>query len=138
MSRSLFPVELADVLYLSSTGIGLSSTYANPAIHTLFDPSGFLTEFGPPTLETRNQYFTATRPTTYCCYWQGQSWPFSTAHTLKALASVVRSGKSNVTAEQFYQYLSIYATTQHKNGMPYVAESHYPEQDGMHDHELHS
>lgn len=38
-----------------------------------------------------------------------------------------RSGTANVTAEQFHELLSMYATTQHKNGTPYVAESHYPE-----------
>ena len=108
-------------------GIGLESKYSNPAIEQLFEPEGFFTAYGPPTLELRNKYFTATKPTDYCCFWQGQSWPFSTAHTLKALADVVRSGNSNVTAEQYYEYLSIYATTQHKDGVPYVAESHYPE-----------
>ena len=110
-------------------GIGLESTYSNPAIQQLFDSEGFFTEYGPPTLEVRNKYFTADKPTDYCCYWQGQSWPYSTAHTLKSLAEVYRSGSSNVTAEQYYQLLSIYATTQHKDGVPYVAESHYPEKD---------
>jgi len=41
-------------------GIGLNSTYASPAIQELFDPNGFLTTYGPSTLEVRNQYYDAT------------------------------------------------------------------------------
>ncbi|KAF8866472.1 hypothetical protein BDZ45DRAFT_683271 [Acephala macrosclerotiorum] len=99
-------------------GIGLTSQYANNSVQELFDPQGFLTTYGPTTLEVRNQYFTATKPSDYCCYWQGQSWPFSTAHTLKSLAAIYRSGNVSVTADQY-----------HKNGTPYVAESHYPDMD---------
>lgn len=57
------------------------------------------------------------------------SWPYSTSHTLKSLAAIYRAGNTNVTAEQYYQYLQTYAKTQHKNGQPYVAESHYPLRD---------
>ena len=110
-------------------GIGLDSKYSNSAIQQLFDPEGFQTKYGPTTLEVRNQYFTANKPTDYCCFWQGQSWPFSTAHTLKSLAQMYRSGNSDVAAEQYLDLLSIYAATQHKNDTPYVAESHYPVKD---------
>ncbi|KAE8452221.1 hypothetical protein EG329_001688 [Mollisiaceae sp. DMI_Dod_QoI] len=110
-------------------GIGLTPQYANASVQELFDPQGFLTIYGPTTLEVRNQYYTATKPSDYCCFWQGQSWPFSTAHTLKSLAAIYRSGNTSVTAEQYVQYLDMYATTQHKNGTPYVAESHYPTMD---------
>lgn len=54
------------------------------------------------------------------------SWPYSTGHTLKSLAEIYRSGTTNVTAEQYHQYLQMYARTQQKDGQPYVAESHYP------------
>lgn len=54
------------------------------------------------------------------------SWPFSTSHTLKSLAAIYRSGVTNATPEQYYQYLQMYARTQQKDGMPYVAESHAP------------
>jgi hypothetical protein len=40
-----------------------------------------------------------------------------------------RSGNTSVSAEQYVQYLDMYATTQHKDGLPYVAESHYPDLD---------
>jgi len=117
-------------LYPFRFGIGLQANYSNPSYEEMFDPQGFLATYGPTTLEIRNQYYDATKPSGYCCYWNGQSWPFSTAHALKSLASIYRSGASTLTASQYYQYLSIYATTQHKNGQPYVAEAHYPEING--------
>jgi hypothetical protein len=36
---------------------------------------------------------------------------------------------TDVTAEQYVEYLETYARTQQKDGRPYVAESHLPEQD---------
>jgi hypothetical protein len=58
-------------LYPYGFGIGLNSTYTGAALQ-LFDPQGFQAPYGPNTLEIRNQYYTATKPTDYCCYWQGQ------------------------------------------------------------------
>ena len=49
-------------------GIGLTAKYANLSIQELFDPEGFQAPFGPTTLERRNEYYGATKPTTYCCY----------------------------------------------------------------------
>ncbi|KAI0134893.1 Six-hairpin glycosidase [Daldinia grandis] len=107
-------------------GIGLNKSYAQPAIDAMFDPEGFLAPYGPTTLEIRDPWFMATKPDDYCCYWNGMSWPYSTSHTLKSLAAIYRSGTTNVTAEQYLQYLQTYARTQQKDGRPYVAESHYP------------
>ncbi|KAI1451246.1 Six-hairpin glycosidase-like protein [Annulohypoxylon moriforme] len=107
-------------------GIGLNKSYAQPAVDSMFDPEGFLAPYGPTTLEIRDPWFMAVRPDDYCCYWNGMSWPYSTGHTLKSLAEIYRSGTTNVTAEQYYQYLQMYARTQQKEGQPYVAESHYP------------
>ncbi|KAI1463851.1 Six-hairpin glycosidase [Daldinia caldariorum] len=107
-------------------GIGLDKSYAQPAIDAMFDPEGFLAPYGPTTLEIRDPWFMATRPDNYCCYWNGMSWPYSTGHTLKSLAAIYRSKTTNVTAEQYLQYLQTYARTQQKDGHPYIAESHYP------------
>lgn len=71
--------------------------------------------------------FLSTLLTTFPgCYWNGMSWPYSTGHTLKSLAEIYRSETTNVTAEQYFLYLKMYAQTQQKDGQPYVAESHYP------------
>ncbi|KAI0804215.1 Six-hairpin glycosidase-like protein [Xylaria sp. FL0064] len=108
-------------------GIGLNETYAQPALDAMFDLMGFLAPYGPTTLEIRDPWFAATKPDpSYCCWWNGMSWPYSTSHTLKSLAAMYRSGATNATAEQYHQYLQTYALTQQKNGQPYVAESHYP------------
>ncbi|OTB03807.1 hypothetical protein M426DRAFT_169759 [Hypoxylon sp. CI-4A] len=107
-------------------GIGLDEAHAQPAVDSMFDPKGFLAPYGPTTLEIRDPWFMAVKPDDYCCYWNGMSWPYSTGHTLKSLAEIYRSGTTNVTADQYFQYLRTYAETQQKNGQPYVAESHYP------------
>ncbi|KAI1187577.1 Six-hairpin glycosidase-like protein [Nemania serpens] len=108
-------------------GIGLNESYAQPALDSMFDPMGFLAPYGPTTLEIRDPWFAATKPDpNYCCWWNGMSWPYSTGHTLKSLAAIYRSGVTNATAEQYHQYLQMYARTQQKDGMPYVAESHAP------------
>ncbi|KAI1824093.1 Six-hairpin glycosidase [Xylaria intraflava] len=114
-------------LYPYRFGIGLNETYAQPAVDSMFDPMGFSAPYGPTTLEIRNHWFASTKPDpSYCCWWNGMSWPFSTSHSLKSLAAIYRSGTTNVTAEQYHEYLQMYARTQQKNGQPYVAESHYP------------
>ncbi|KAJ8124946.1 hypothetical protein O1611_g8694 [Lasiodiplodia mahajangana] len=108
-------------------GIGLNESYAQPALDSMFDPQGFLSPYGPTTLEIRDPWFAATKPDpSYCCWWNGMSWPYSTGHTLKSLAAIYRSGVTNATPEQYHEYLQMYARTQQKDGMPYVAESHYP------------
>ncbi|KAI6087721.1 Six-hairpin glycosidase-like protein [Hypoxylon rubiginosum] len=110
-------------------GIGLNTSYTQPALDSMFDPQGFLSTYGPTTLEIRDPWFFAVKPDDYCCYWNGMSWPYSTGHTLKSLAEIYRSQTTNATAEQYFKYLKMYAETQQKDGQPYVAESHYPFQD---------
>ncbi|KAK6073656.1 Nuclear GTPase SLIP-GC 3 [Seiridium cupressi] len=107
-------------------GIGLNRTFAQSSLEAMFDPQGFLAEYGPTTLERRDPWFMAEKPDDYCCYWNGQSWPFSTSHTLKSLAAIIRSNATNATADHYFRYLRTYAETQQKDGHPYVAESHYP------------
>lgn len=108
-------------------GIGLDKKYMLPSIQELFDPQGFYAPFGPTTLEIRNKFFTKEVP--YCCFWQGQSWPFSTAHVLKSLANIHRNDESIVSVEKYFDILKIYTRTHRKNGEPYVAEMHFPMKD---------
>ena len=108
-------------------GIGLDKKYTVPSIQQLFDPQGFYAPYGPTTLEIRNKYFTAEVPG--CCWWQGQSWPYSTSHVLKSMAAIHRADNTSVTADQYFDILSIYTKTQTKDGKPYIAESHFPMKD---------
>ncbi|KAI1266931.1 Six-hairpin glycosidase-like protein [Xylariaceae sp. FL1019] len=86
-----------------------------------------LATYGPTTLEIRDPWYNATKDDPgYCCWWNGQSWPFTTSHVLKSMAAIYQAGNTNMTANQYVDYLRTYAITQMKDGKPYVAESHYP------------
>ncbi|KAH9826869.1 Six-hairpin glycosidase [Teratosphaeria destructans] len=91
------------------------------------DTEHFLTEFGPTTLEQTNPYYTSLKNSTYCCMWQGQSWPFSTSVYLGTLARIARNNLSSIiTSELFNKEMKKYTLTNYKDGVPYTAESHYP------------
>lgn len=107
-------------------GVGTNSTFVKGLEYGL-DNEHFISEFGPTTLEQVNPYFTALKNTTYCCQWNGQSWPFSTSVFLTVLATMARENVSSVATPQFfYNALETYAKTNYKDGVPYTAESHYP------------
>lgn len=107
-------------------GVGLGSEYVK-GLEAGLDTEHFLTEYGPTTLEQTNQYYTSLKNTTYCCQWQGQSWPFSTAVYLGTLAAMARTNVSSLVTPAFFQEaLKVYVNTNYKEGVPYTAESHYP------------
>jgi hypothetical protein len=106
--------------------VGTNESYIR-GLEAVVTPEHFLTEFGPTTLEQVNPYYTALKNSTYCCMWNGQSWPFSTSVYLQTLARIARDGSSDViTSELFNQELQKYVKTNYKHGVPYTAESHYP------------
>lgn len=107
-------------------GVGTNATQVE-GLAAATNNEHFLTEFGPTTLEQTNPYYTALKNTTYCCQWQGQSWPFSTCVFLDVLAMIARDNLSDViTPELFYDQLMVYTRTNYKDGVPFTAESHYP------------
>ncbi|KAK3675323.1 hypothetical protein LTR78_004833 [Recurvomyces mirabilis] len=111
-------------------GIGMNETYIR-GLEASLTQEGFLSEFGPTTLEQTNSYFTALKNTTYCCVWNGQSWPFSTSVYLDTLARIARNGLSSIITPAFFnQEMTKYTLTNYKDGVPYTAESHYPSVDG--------
>ena len=63
-----------------------------------------------------------------CCWWNGNSWPYSTALTLKSLAEQIKfyNKTANYNSEHYYSMLKTYAMTHYKNNVPYVAECHSP------------
>ncbi|EMC94647.1 hypothetical protein BAUCODRAFT_158207 [Baudoinia panamericana UAMH 10762] len=106
--------------------VGTNSTQIR-GLEAALTPEGFLTKFGPTTLEQSDPYYTALKNTTYCCLWNGQSWPFSTSVYLGTLARIARTGLSTIiTPAFFYQEMAKYTATNYKDGLPYTAESHYP------------
>jgi len=65
-----------------------------------------------------------------CCWWNGNSWPYSTAHILSSLAAQLRNYKQQnpqITVDHYVKVLHKYAITQYKNNVPYVAECHSPQ-----------
>lgn len=107
-------------------GVGTEEKYVR-GLEAALTPEAFITEYGPTTLEQTNPYYTAFKNTTYCCMWQGQSWPFSTSVFLATLADLARNNVSSVATAAFFQdALNTYVRTNYKDGIPYTAESHYP------------
>ena len=91
----------------------------------LMDKDGFAAPFGPTTVE-RNDPMFALKNT--CCWWSGQSWPYATAQTLKAMANLLQEYKQDaVTSADYVQLLKTYAKTHRKNGKPYLAEACHPD-----------
>lgn len=106
--------------------VGTNETYIR-GLEAGLTTESFLTEFGPVTLEQSNPYYSAFKNTTYCCLWNGQSWPFSTSTYLSTLARIARDNSSSLITPSFFQEaLSTYVATNYKDGVPYTAESHYP------------
>ncbi|HVZ89084.1 MAG TPA: discoidin domain-containing protein [Polyangia bacterium] len=73
------------------------------------------------------QAFPATQNNddTNCCHWDGTSWPFDTSMILTGLANLLQdyAAQSFVTKATYDALLSQFATQQHKNGVPYIAEA---------------
>ena len=73
------------------------------------------------------QAFPATQNNddTNCCHWDGTSWPFDTSMILTGLANLLQdyAAQSFVTKQTYDTLLSQFATQQHKNGVPYIAEA---------------
>ncbi|ODM98341.1 Beta-L-arabinobiosidase [Orchesella cincta] len=93
----------------------------------LFDPQGFNSTYGPTTCEQRSVWFDGNQ-TALCCWWNGNSWPYSTGMVINSLAAQLRDyGTTNiVNVNTFLEVLHKYAETQYKNDKPFVAECHSP------------
>ncbi|MFJ5986023.1 MGH1-like glycoside hydrolase domain-containing protein [Lentzea sp. NPDC092896] len=95
----------------------------------LTDPQGFASPYGPTTAERRSPWFMRDA-LNGCCRWNGPSWPFATSQTLTALANLLIDYPSQpyVDRDDYLAVLRGYALTQRKNGEPYVAEAHHPDE----------
>ena len=91
----------------------------------LMDRDGFFSEFGPMTVERHDPLFKISKT---CCWWSGNSWPYATAQTLKAMANLLQNYRQDVVSKQDYlKLLHTFAKTHRKDGKPYIAEACHPE-----------
>ncbi|HEV3164428.1 MAG TPA: glycosyl hydrolase family 65 protein, partial [Isosphaeraceae bacterium] len=91
----------------------------------LMDRDGFFADFGPTTVERHDPMFQISRT---CCVWSGQSWPYATTQTLKALANLLQSYKQDVVSKADYlRLLQVYSRTHRRGGQPYIAEAADPD-----------
>ena len=91
----------------------------------LMDPNYFFAPYGPMTVERNDPQFVLK---TSCCWWSGQSWPYATAQTLKAMANLLHHYKQSVvSAADYVKLLHIFAISHRKDGIPYLAEALNPD-----------
>jgi hypothetical protein len=91
----------------------------------LMDKESFLPTYGPTTVERHDPLFKIS-PT--CCWWSGNSWPYATTQTLKAMANLLQNYQQQVVSKSDYiKLLGIYARTHRKEGKPYIAEAANPD-----------
>ena len=101
-----------------------------PGIEASLNEDVFVDVYGPTTLEKSNPYFTADKNITYCCLWNGQSWPFSTCVYLGTLARIARENLSTIATPEFLQQeFMTYTRTHYDHGSPAILEVHYPHMD---------
>ncbi len=103
----------------------------------VMDRDGFYADFGPSTVERNDPMFLLRNS---CCWWSGQSWPYATTQTLKALANVVQRGgdsgaESLPTKADYFKLLQIYARSHRKDGKPYLAEALHPDTGSFEGHD---
>jgi hypothetical protein len=91
----------------------------------LMDRDYFFADFGPTTVERNDPMFVLK---TSCCWWSGQSWPYATAQTLKAMANLLHRYQQDIVSKADYlKLLRIFALSHRKNGVPYLAEALHPD-----------
>lgn len=101
----------------------------------LMDRDGFYADFGPSTVERNDPMFLLMNS---CCWWSGQSWPYATTQTLKALANYLQNGGKTLAPEDYVDLLSIYARSHRKDGVPYLAEALHPDSGSFEGHDAYS
>ena len=99
----------------------------------LMDPEYFYAEHGPSTVERNDPMFLLQKG---CCWWSGQSWPYATAQTLKALANLLQNyDQKSVSRADYIKLLHIFAVSHRKNGKPYLAEALHPDTGSFEGHD---
>lgn len=100
----------------------------------LMDPEYFYADFGPTVVERHDPLFKISER---CCVWSGNSWPFATSQTLKALSNVLNNyNVDQVSEDDFFKMFKIFTTTHRKNGKPYIAEALHPDTGSWDGHDV--
>ena len=90
----------------------------------LMDEEFFKAKFGPTTVERNDPLFVLKDS---CCWWSGQSWPFATAQTLKAMANLLQNyEQKHVSRDDYADLLHTFSVSHRKDGKPYIAEALNP------------
>ncbi|MCA9062625.1 MAG: discoidin domain-containing protein, partial [Planctomycetaceae bacterium] len=103
----------------------------------LMNRDGFFADFGPTTVERNDPMFLLQKS---CCWWSGQSWPYATSQTLKALAHLLQDAQASrtvppLTARDYVTLLNIFARSHRKDGKPYLAEALHPDTGSFEGHD---
>jgi hypothetical protein len=102
----------------------------------LMDRDYFFADFGPTTVGRNDPLFMIANR---CCVWSGQSWPYATTQTLKAMGNLLQNYKQDVvTREDYVRLLSIYSRTHRKEGRPYIAEAAHPDTGSWEGHDAYN
>lgn len=91
----------------------------------LMDSDYFQATYGPSTVERHDPMFLLKDS---CCWWSGQSWPFATTQTLKAMANLLQNYQQDfVSRGDYAKLLHTFAVSHRKDGKPYIAEALHPD-----------
>jgi hypothetical protein len=102
----------------------------------LMSPEYFAAPFGPTTVERNDPQFLLQKS---CCWWSGQSWPYATTQTLKAMANLLQNYTSAaISKEDYLHMLRTYAISHRKDGKPYLAEALHPETGSFEGHDAYN
>ncbi|MFT6238852.1 MAG: hypothetical protein ACJAQT_000927 [Akkermansiaceae bacterium] len=100
----------------------------------LMDPYYFKAPFGPSTTERNDPMFLLQKG---CCWWSGQSWPFATTQTLKAMANVLHNYPQEfISRGDYADLLHTFAISHRKDGKPYIAEALHPDTGSWEGHDM--
>ena len=102
----------------------------------LTDPQYFKAPYGPTSVEQQDPQFILKNS---CCWWSGQSWPYATTQTLKALANLLQNYDQSVISKSDYQaMLNTYSLSHRKDGKPYLAEALHPSTGSFEGHDAYN
>jgi hypothetical protein len=97
------------------------------AWNALIDPDCFEAPYGPTTAQQTDPWYSVQ----FDCRANGNSFPLVTSRVLNGLANLLNdySEHGSMTPDVYRRLFACYIRTQTRNGIPYVAEFHHPDED---------